>query len=135
MHGWKWSGYYSVYALLVIQTTEVVAEERSWPKRRCGEVPDLATRHTTPSLPPSTFADAQQHLQGFVQPQGPLNIDAIANNVVQTGAIQEIANCWKLAPNVAMDLCQIALFNVVMLIDDSGSMHAEKGERIKDVSA
>jgi hypothetical protein len=34
-----------------------------------------------------------------------------------------------------MDLCQIALFNVVMLVDDSGSMTAENGERIKDVSA
>lgn len=79
--------------------------------------------------------DKQQHLEGFVQPQGPLNIDAIANQVVQTGAIHEIAAAWKLPVTVAIDLCQIALFDVVMLIDDSGSMHAEHGERIKDVSA
>jgi len=79
--------------------------------------------------------DAQQHLGAFVAPRGPLNIDRIAHEVVQNGAIQEIADKWRLPPNLAVDLCQIALFNVVMLVDDSGSMHAEKGERINDVSA
>lgn len=55
--------------------------------------------------------------------------------VIQTGAVEQIAAAWKLPMNVAVDLCQIALFNVVMLVDDSGSMHAEKGERINDVCA
>lgn len=76
-----------------------------------------------------------QNLQGFLPPQGPMNVDMIARQIVDTGAVQIIADTWKLPPHVAIDLCQIALFNVVILVDDSSSMHAENGERINDVSA
>lgn len=76
-----------------------------------------------------------QKLQGFVQPQGPMNVDQIARQIIDTGAVQIISQTWKLPPQVAIDLCQIALFNVVILVDDSSSMHAENGERINDVSA
>jgi hypothetical protein len=64
-----------------------------------------------------------------------LNIEYIAEYIVQLGAVNEIATSWKLPLTVAIDLCQIALFNVVLLVDDSGSMHEEDGERINDVTA
>lgn len=76
-----------------------------------------------------------QHLTGFLAPQGPMDVDSIARGIVDTGAVQIIAETWKLPPHVAIDLCQIALFNVCILVDDSSSMHAENGERINDVSA
>lgn len=76
-----------------------------------------------------------QKLTGFLRPQGPMDVDAIARQIVDTGAVQIISETWKLPPHVAIDLCQIALFNVAILVDDSSSMHAENGERINDVSA
>ena len=54
--------------------------------------------------------------------------------MVQTGALQTLASAWKLPTELAADLVKIALFDVVVLVDDSGSMKFEEnGERIEDL--
>ncbi|WVW87134.1 hypothetical protein I302_109191 [Kwoniella bestiolae CBS 10118] len=72
-----------------------------------------------------------QHLEAFYPPQA---LDPIAQRVVQSGALQQLASNWKLPVELASDLVKIALFDVVVLIDDSGSMAFEQnGERIEDL--
>ncbi|WWC66067.1 uncharacterized protein I303_108689 [Kwoniella dejecticola CBS 10117] len=72
-----------------------------------------------------------QHLEAFYPPQA---LDPIAQRVVQSGALQQLAANWKLPVELATDLVKIALFDVVVLIDDSGSMAFEQnGERIEDL--
>ena len=76
----------------------------------------------------------QQHLQGFYRDSGALN--AIAQRVVQSGALQTLASAWRLPVELASDLVKIALFDVVVLVDDSGSMAFEQnGERIEDLKS
>lgn len=63
-----------------------------------------------------------------------MSVDRVAQRVVQTGALQKLAAMWKLPLELAADLVKIALFDVVVLIDDSGSMAFEQnGERIEDL--
>nr|XP_031862711.1 uncharacterized protein CI109_001722 [Kwoniella shandongensis]KAA5529783.1 hypothetical protein CI109_001722 [Kwoniella shandongensis] len=72
-----------------------------------------------------------QHLDAFYPPG---SLDSIAQRVVQSGALQQLASNWKLPVELASDLVKIALFDVVVLIDDSGSMAFEQnGERIEDL--
>ncbi|ORY26049.1 hypothetical protein BCR39DRAFT_542398 [Naematelia encephala] len=72
-----------------------------------------------------------QHLQAFYPPQ---SLDQVAQRVVQTGVLAQLASAWRLPVELAADLVKIALFDVVILIDDSGSMAFEQGgERIEDL--
>ncbi|WVR07881.1 hypothetical protein IAU60_004924 [Kwoniella sp. DSM 27419] len=72
-----------------------------------------------------------QHLQAFYPPG---SLDSVAQRVVQSGALQQLAANWKLPVELASDLVKIALFDVVVLVDDSGSMSFEQnGERIEDL--
>jgi hypothetical protein len=46
----------------------------------------------------------------------------------------EIAEEWRLTPDIAIDLCKLALFDIVVLVDDSAAMRWEQGgERMNDV--
>lgn len=72
-----------------------------------------------------------QRLQAFYPPQA---LEQIASRVAQTGALDRIIQEWRLPKEVALDLVKIALFDVVILCDDSGSMAFEQnGERIEDL--
>jgi hypothetical protein len=63
-----------------------------------------------------------------------MSVDQVAQRIVQTGALQKLSSMWKLPMELAIDLAKIALFDVVVLIDDSGSMAFEQnGERIDDL--
>jgi hypothetical protein len=54
--------------------------------------------------------------------------------VLQSGALQQLSSNWRLPLELASDLVKIALFDVVVLVDDSGSMAFEQGgERIDDL--
>jgi hypothetical protein len=76
-------------------------------------------------------ANHQQHLQAFYQPQ---QLQQIADRVYQSGALSTLASAWRLPIELAADLVKIALFDVVILVDDSGSMKFEQnGERIEDL--
>lgn len=60
----------------------------------------------------------------------------VAQRVVQTGALQKLSAMWKLPMELAADLAKLSLFDVVVLIDDSGSMAFEQnGERIDDLKS
>lgn len=70
----------------------------------------------------------EQILQGCVVEQKltafypPGSLGPIAQRVAQSGAVDEIAAAWRLDKEIAMDTIKLALFNIVLLIDDSGSM-------------
>ena len=73
----------------------------------------------------------QQNLQAFYPPG---SVEQIAQRVIQSGSLQRLAAEWKLPVELASDLVKIALFDVVVLVDDSGSMAFEQaGERIEDL--
>jgi hypothetical protein len=53
---------------------------------------------------------------------------------VQSGALAKLASEWRLPVELAADLVKISLFDVVVLVDDSGSMAFEQGgERVEDL--
>lgn len=72
-----------------------------------------------------------QHLEGFYQPQA---LHTIAQQIANSGALNKIMTSWRLPKELAADLVKIALFDVCLLVDDSGSMQFEQGgERIEDL--
>ncbi|KAJ9091827.1 hypothetical protein QFC19_008941 [Naganishia cerealis] len=72
-----------------------------------------------------------QNIQAFYPPG---SLDMIAAQVASSGALDKIANEWRMPKELATDLVKIALFDVVLYVDDSGSMAFEEGgERIDDL--
>ncbi|KAL8293601.1 hypothetical protein RQP46_000302 [Phenoliferia psychrophenolica] len=72
-----------------------------------------------------------QHLAAFY-PQG--SLEPLAQNVARSGAIQKLATEWRMPLEIAMDLCKLALFDIILYCDDSGSMTFEEGgTRIDDL--
>ncbi|KAJ9091487.1 hypothetical protein QFC21_007187 [Naganishia friedmannii] len=72
-----------------------------------------------------------QNIQSFYPPG---SLDMIAAQVASSGALDKIANEWRMPKELATDLVKIALFDVVLYVDDSGSMAFEEGgERIDDL--
>ena len=58
----------------------------------------------------------------------------IAAQVASSGALETIAAEWRIPKEIACDLVKISLFDVILYIDDSGSMaFEENGERIDDL--
>ena len=71
-----------------------------------------------------------KQLQSFYDPQ---RLQALASKV-GTVNFDAIAQRWKLPREMAYDLAAIALYDVVLYVDDSGSMaFEENGERIDDL--
>lgn len=64
----------------------------------------------------------EQKLQAFYPPG---SLGQIAQRVAQSGAVETIASNWKVDKELAMDTIRLALFDVVLLVDDSGSMAFE----------
>ncbi|KAI5455184.1 hypothetical protein NCC49_000002 [Naganishia albida] len=72
-----------------------------------------------------------QNIQAFYPPG---SLDMIAAQVASSGALDKIANEWRMPKELATDLVKISLFDVVLYVDDSGSMAFEEGgERIDDL--
>ncbi|WVQ75490.1 hypothetical protein IAR50_005115 [Cryptococcus sp. DSM 104548] len=72
-----------------------------------------------------------QNLQAFYNPQ---SLEIIAQGVAQSGALNKIAQAWKIPMELATELVKIALFDVIIYVDDSGSMaYEDGGERIEDL--
>lgn len=71
----------------------------------------------------------QDQKLGAFYPQG--SLEPLAQRVAQSGAIQTLASTWNLPLEVASDLARLALFDVILYLDDSGSMaFEENGSRI-----
>lgn len=72
-----------------------------------------------------------QHLEAFYPPPA---LDQISSRIAQSGALDKICQQWRIPKELGADLVKIALFDVVLLCDDSGSMQFEQGgERIEDL--
>ncbi|KWU44377.1 hypothetical protein RHOSPDRAFT_18236, partial [Rhodotorula sp. JG-1b] len=71
-----------------------------------------------------------QKIQAFYPPG---SLEQLAARIAQSGALPRIAAQWNIPMEIAMDLAKLALFDTVMLVDDSGSMaFEENGSRIDD---
>ncbi|PSK43156.1 Cell morphoproteinsis protein PAG1 [Elsinoe australis] len=72
-----------------------------------------------------------KRLQQFYPPNSPL-IDQVANKA--SYQIDRLCAQWRINKEIANDIVKLALYDIVLFIDDSGSMQfEEKGERIKDL--
>lgn len=70
-------------------------------------------------------------MQNFYPPGSPV-IDQIANRA--PALINQVIQRWRIQKEVANDVVKLALYDIVLYIDDSGSMQFEEnGERIKDL--
>jgi len=59
-------------------------------------------------------------------------LDQIANRGAQQ--VAQLAATWRISPEIASDIVKLALYDVILYIDDSGSMQFEEnGERIDDL--
>lgn len=71
----------------------------------------------------------ENQLQAFYPPQRIQQIAASVGN-----KIDQVAAVWKIPMEIAVDLVRLALYDVVIYADDSGSMaFEENGERIDDL--
>ena len=76
-------------------------------------------------------AVAQKGLQRFY-PQGSPNIQRVAQEAAQK--IPQLCQAWKLQPEIGRDVARLGLYDIILFVDDSGSMaFEEQGERIKDL--
>ncbi|WWC85855.1 uncharacterized protein L201_000722 [Kwoniella dendrophila CBS 6074] len=73
----------------------------------------------------------EQKIQAFYPPG---SLDQIAQRVASTGVLQKVAAEWRMPVELAADMVKLSLFDVVLYVDDSGSMAFEQGgERIDDL--
>ncbi|GAA5979430.1 hypothetical protein JCM11641_005030 [Rhodosporidiobolus odoratus] len=71
-----------------------------------------------------------QNISAFYPPG---SLEPIAARIAQSGALARIAQDMRLPMEIAIDLAKLSLFDVVLYIDDSGSMaFEENGSRIDD---
>ncbi|GAA6059115.1 hypothetical protein JCM10212_003862 [Sporobolomyces blumeae] len=73
-----------------------------------------------------------QHIEAFYP--DPRMLESLAQRVAQSGALQRVAQEWRMPLEIGMDLAKLALFDVILYCDDSGSMQfEEQGSRIDDL--
>ncbi|KAF2785740.1 hypothetical protein K505DRAFT_330815 [Melanomma pulvis-pyrius CBS 109.77] len=89
---------------------------------------------------PSDIAAYKRLLEGCVQekglqhwyPPGSPALDQIASRA--PAQINQVIQRWRIAKEVANDIVKLALYDIVLYIDDSGSMQfEEQGSRIQDL--
>ncbi|KAI9779725.1 MAG: hypothetical protein M1839_007223 [Geoglossum umbratile] len=73
----------------------------------------------------------EKNLQSFYPPGSPA-LEQIAGTV--TNQVDQLCTAWRVPREVGQDIVKLALFDIILYIDDSGSMQFEDGgERIKDL--
>jgi hypothetical protein len=73
----------------------------------------------------------QKGLQAFYPPGAP-QLDQIAQVAAQK--VDALCQRWRVTPEHGRDVIKLALFDIILYIDDSGSMSFEEdGERIRDL--
>ncbi|GAA5866521.1 hypothetical protein JCM8547_000653 [Rhodosporidiobolus lusitaniae] len=72
-----------------------------------------------------------QNLQAFYPPG---SLELLAHRISQSGSLARIAQEWRLPLELAFDLAKLALFDIILYVDNSGSMaFEENGSRIDDL--
>lgn len=70
-------------------------------------------------------------LQRFYPPQA---LQALAARVDSRVNFRDLATRWRMPVELALDLSSLALYDIILFADDSGSMaFEENGERIDDL--
>lgn len=64
----------------------------------------------------------QKKLDQFYPPHSPLRLRQIAEGIAASGSLEHLANEWDLPDPFALDLVRLALFDIILLVDDSSSM-------------
>lgn len=77
----------------------------------------------------SKIVSARQ-LHAFYSPD---RLATLAERVASNVDFHTLAARWGMPTELAVDLSSLALFDVVLFCDDSGSMESEEGERIRDL--
>lgn len=73
-----------------------------------------------------------QHIEAFYP--DPNQLHALAQRIASSGSLQRVAQEWRMPLEIGMDLAKLALFDVILYCDDSGSMAFEEGgSRIDDL--
>ncbi|KAI9667875.1 MAG: hypothetical protein M1821_000694 [Bathelium mastoideum] len=73
----------------------------------------------------------EKGLQKFYPPGSPA-VDQIAQKA--SYQVDQLCSAWRIPKEIGNDIVQLALYDVVLYIDDSGSMQFEEnGERIRDL--
>ncbi|GAA5838174.1 hypothetical protein JCM3766R1_001847 [Sporobolomyces carnicolor] len=73
-----------------------------------------------------------QHIEAFYP--DPNQLHGLAQRIASSGALQKVATEWRMPLEIGMDLAKLALFDVILYCDDSGSMAFEEGgSRIDDL--
>lgn len=73
----------------------------------------------------------EKGLQPFYPPNSP-QLDQIAQRA--SSQVNILAQQWRVNPEIAQDIVKLALYDVILYVDDSGSMaFEENGERIDDL--
>lgn len=73
----------------------------------------------------------EKQLQSFYPPGNQI-VEQIAQQA--PGLINQVIQRWRVAKEVANDIVKLALYDIVLYVDDSGSMaFEEEGSRIKDL--
>jgi uncharacterized protein YegL len=73
----------------------------------------------------------EKGLEGFYPPNSPV-VDQLAQKAAH--AIGPLCQRWRIPQEIGNDLCKLGLYDIIIYIDDSGSMQFEEnGERIKDL--
>ncbi|ODQ63531.1 hypothetical protein NADFUDRAFT_7499, partial [Nadsonia fulvescens var. elongata DSM 6958] len=71
----------------------------------------------------------ENRLESFYSP---VRLQQIASNI--SGQLDQIVQNWRIPMEIAVDLVRLALYDIVLFVDDSGSMaFEENGERIDDL--
>jgi hypothetical protein len=73
----------------------------------------------------------EKGLQNFYPPNSP-QLDQIAQGAAPK--VDMLCQSWRVNPEIGRDVIKLALFDIILYIDDSGSMAFEEdGERIEDL--
>lgn len=73
----------------------------------------------------------EQKISAFYPPG---SLEQLAQKVASSGALPRLCSEWRIPMELGFDLCKLALFDVILYLDDSGSMAFEEGgSRIDDL--
>jgi hypothetical protein len=87
-------------------------------------------------ISPEAFRQSLQATINEKHVQSMFNNPQILNQICQAapGKVDQLCSAWRVPREVGQDIVKLALFDIILYVDDSGSMQFEEnGERIQDL--